>query len=372
MVIGVPREIKDGENRVAITPAGVASLVERGHRVVIEAGAGLASGFRDEEYCAHGAEVVSSAREVYERGEMVLKVKEPLEPELPLLRRGQVLFTYLHLASSRELTCALLERGVVGIGYETVQLDDGTLPLLVPMSEVAGRFAVQVGARLLESHAGGRGILLAGVPGVAPAEVAVIGCGVVGLNAVKMAAGLGASVTALDCNYEPLRHLDDVVRGRVITLISNPYTIAQTVAYADLVISSVLVPGARAPQVITEQMVREMKEGSVIIDVAIDQGGSVETMRPTSHSHPVFVKHGVLHYGVPNMPAAVPRTSTWALTNATLRYVCAIADLGWKKAARTDSALARGVQLVDGKITHRAVADSFGMEYVPLEYVLGG
>lgn len=367
MIIGVPREIKDGENRVAITPAGVSSLTGRGHRVLVESGAGVASGFSDKQYKTVKAEIVPSAVGVFERADLILKVKEPLPPEIALLREAQILFTYLHLASSRQLTEALLERKIVGIGYETVQLDDGRLPLLIPMSEVAGRLAVQVGAHYLQTHAGGRGILLSGVPGVPPAEVAVIGCGVVGMNAVKAAAGLGASVTALDSRHEPLRRIDNTIHGRVITVHSNPYTIAQTLDYADVVISSPLVPGTRAPQVVTEEMVQRMRQGAMIVDVAIDQGGSVETMRPTTHSDPVFVKHGVLHYGVTNMPAAVPRTSTWALTNATLRYVCAIADLGWREAARRDPALARGVQLVRGQVTHSAVAESLGMPYVPLE-----
>lgn len=371
MLIGVPREIKDNENRVAIVPAGVETLVKAGHQVLVESGAGQGSGITDGEYQAVGAEIVATPQEVFERAEMIMKVKEPLPPEYPYFREGQVLFTYLHLAPEPELTQALLEKKVVGIAYETVQLPDGSLPLLTPMSEVAGRMAVQIGAHFLEKPHGGSGVLLGGVPGVPPARVVIIGGGTVGMNAAKIAVGMGANVTLLDINLKRLRYLDQVFKGRVTTLISNSFNIAQAVKEADLVIGAVLIPGARTPVLVTEEMVKSMRPGSVLVDVAIDQGGSIETMdRITTHSDPIFIKHGVVHYCVPNIPAAVARTSTFALTNATLPYALEIANKGWKKAVRENPTLAMGVNVADGKITYEAVAKAQNHPYTPLEEVI--
>ena len=365
MLIGIPREIKDGENRVAITPAGVTGLRQHRHEVLVETEAGTGSGYADEEYAGAGAGIAATPEEVWARAQLVLKVKEPLPQEYPLLRPDLVLFTYLHLASSHDLTRSLLDSGVTAIGYETVQADSGALPLLVPMSEVAGKMAVQIGARYLETDFGGRGVLLGGVPGVPPAEVVIIGCGVVGINAAKVAMGLGAHVTILDVNHERLRYLDDIMHGNVITVYSNPLNIARAASYADLLVGAVLVAGARAPKLVTEDMVRAMKRGAVIVDVAVDQGGCVETTRPTSHSEPVYAEHGVIHYGVPNIPAAVPRTATHALTNATLPYALDLADHGLDEALGRNAALRRGLNLRAGKVTHPAVAAAFGMEYAP-------
>jgi len=362
MVIGVPREIKDGEKRVAITPAGVSALLHHGHRVLIETGAGAGSGHADDEYRAAGADIAATAKDVYGQAQLVLKVKEPLSSEYALLRADLVLFTYLHLASSESLTRALLDSGVTAIGYETVQTDAGTLPLLIPMSEVAGKMAVQVGSRYLETDFGGRGTLVGGVPGVPPAEVVIIGCGVVGINAAKVAMGLGAHVTILDIDHERLRYLDDIMHGNVITVYSNPYSVARAAGYADLLVGAVLVAGARAPKLVTEDMVRGMKRGSVIVDVAVDQGGCIETIRPTSHSDPVYTVHGVIHYAVPNIPAGVPRTATHALTNATLPYALDLADYGLDEALGRNPALRRGLNLRAGKVWHPAVAAAFNME----------
>ena len=362
MLVGVPREIKDGENRVAITPAGVSALRHHGHQVLVETGAGEGSGYGDAEYHDAGADIAATAAEVFERAQLMLKVKEPLPPEYPLLRKDLVLFTYLHLASSEELTRSLLAAGITAIGYETVQTDSGSLPLLIPMSEVAGKMAVQVGARYLECDFGGRGTLLGGVPGVPPAEVVIIGCGVVGINAAKVAMGLGAHVTILDVDHERLRYLDDIMHGNVITVYSNPYSVGRAARYADLLVGAVLVAGARAPKLVTEDMVRGMKRGAVIVDVAVDQGGCVETIRPTSHSNPVYTLHGVIHYGVPNIPAAVPRTATHALTNATLPYALDLADYGLDEALRRNAALRRGLNLRAGRVMHPAVAAAFGMQ----------
>ena len=371
MVIGVPKEIKPGEARVAIVPAGVEELVRRGHRVLVQTGAGRGSGISDEEYRAAGAVICQDAGEVYAQAELVLKVKEPLPSEWPMLRPGQVLFTYLHLAPDRALTQALLERGVVGIAYETIQLDDGSLPLLTPMSEVAGRMAVQVGAQYLERVHGGRGILLGGVPGVPAAEVVILGAGTVGYNAARIALGLGAHVTVLDINVARLRYLEEILHGNLITVVSNRYNIERAVRYADLLIGAVLIPGARAPKLVTEEMVRSMKEGAVIVDVAVDQGGCIETVdRATTHDDPVYVKHGVIHYAVANIPGAVPRTSTYALTNCTLPYVLELAERGWRDAVTANPALGRGVNVAAGQVTHRAVAQAHGLPYVPLEKVV--
>lgn len=371
MIVGVPKEIKNNENRVAITPAGVQAMVKAGHQVVIEKNAGVGSGFSDDDYRQAGAEVLQDARAVFQTADMIMKVKEPLPPEYDLFSEGQVLFTYLHLAPEPELTRLLMKKKIVAIAYETVQLDDGSLPLLMPMSEVAGRMAVQIGAQFLEKVYGGRGILLGGVPGVPPANVVIIGGGIVGMNAAKMAAGMGAQVTVLDISAEKLRYLDDVFQGRVVTLMSNSYNIAQAVRRADLLIGAVLIPGARAPKLVTEEMVKTMKPGSVIVDVAIDQGGSIETVdRVTTHAEPTYVKHGVIHYSVANMPGAVPRTSTLALTNATLPYALELANKGYLRAIRENRALARGVNVYNGFVTYKAVAEAHGLPYRPLAEVL--
>ncbi|MEW6244685.1 MAG: alanine dehydrogenase [Bacillota bacterium] len=371
MRIGVVREIKPDENRVAITPAGVATLTHAGHEVIIEDGAGLGSGISNEDYRSAGAKLLSSPREVFEAAEMIMKVKEPLPPEYDLFSEGQILFTYLHLAPEPELTRVLMEKKVTAIAYETVQLPDRSLPLLTPMSEVAGRMATQIGAHFLEKAYGGAGVLLAGVPGVMPAEVVIIGGGTVGTNAAKIACGMGARVTVFDISAERLRYLDDIFGGRVQTVMSNPYSIAEAVKKADLLIGAVLIPGARAPHLVTEEMVKTMKPGSVIVDVAIDQGGSVETIdRVTTHSNPTYVRHGVVHYSVANMPGAVPRTSTFALTNVTLPYALQIANKGFRKAVLDNASLALGVNVVDGKVTYKAVADAHGLTYTPLQEVV--
>ena len=364
MRIGCPKEIKAQEGRVGLTPAGVDALVRAGHSVYMEQNAGKNSGFSDAEYRSAGAEILPTAKEVYDIAEMIVKVKEPLPPEYDLLHEGQVLFTYLHLAPDPEQTQALLRKKVTGIAYETVQLADRSLPLLAPMSEVAGRLSIQTGARLLESNCGGRGVLLGGVTGVERANVVIVGGGNVGTNAAKMAVGLGANVTILDVNLKRLAYLDDIFGGRVQTLLSNPYHIANAVKQADLVVGCVLIPGARAPKLVTEEMVKTMKPGSVLIDVAIDQGGSIESIdRITTHSDPYFVKHGVLHYSVANMPGAVPRTSTLALTGATLPYALKIANLGAEAACKADPALMKGLNTYAGHITFPGVAEAHGLKY---------
>ncbi|MBP3661029.1 MAG: alanine dehydrogenase [Oscillospiraceae bacterium] len=364
MRIGCPKEIKAQEHRVGLTPAGVYALVRAGHEVYMEDNAGLASGFPNEEYVAEGAKILATAKEVYDIADMIVKVKEPLEPEYELMHEGQIMFTYLHLAPDPEQTQALLRRKVTGIAYETVQLDDRSLPLLSPMSEVAGRLSIQTGARLLESNCGGRGVLLGGVTGVERANVVIVGGGNVGTNAAKMAVGLGANVTVIDLNAKRLAYLDDIFGGRIQTLLSNPYNIARAVKNADLVVGCVLIPGAKAPKLVTEEMVKSMKPGSVLVDVAIDQGGSIETIdRITTHADPYFVKHGVIHYSVANMPGAVPRTSTLALTGATLPYALKIANLGAEEACRRDPALMRGLNTYNGHLTFKAVADDQGLEY---------
>jgi len=361
MIIGTVKEIKNMENRVALTPAGASILVRQGHQVVVETGAGAGSGFADEEYAAAGASIASTAEEAW-GAEMVLKVKEPLPSEYRYLRKDLQLFTYLHLASDKPLLDALLDKEVTAIAYETIQLLNGSLPLLSPMSEVAGRMAVQIGASLLEKSRGGQGVLLGGVPGVEPAEVVVVGGGIVGMNAGKIAVGMGASVTLLDINADRLRQLDNQFDGRIKTVVSNAYNLEKCVRQADLLIGAVLIPGARAPRLVTEQMVKAMKPGSVIVDVAIDQGGSIETVdRTTSHDNPTFVKHGVVHYSVPNIPGAVPRTSTIALTNVTLPYVLQLASKGSVQAALEDPAVAKGFNVYKGRVTNAPVAQTFGL-----------
>ncbi len=371
MIVGIPKEIKSNENRVAITPAGVELLKQAGHVVLIETNAGIGSSFSDENYLAHGAEIRATAKEIWEEADLILKVKEPQPSEYSFFREDLILFTYLHLAPEPELTKQLMEKQVAAIAYETVQLDNGALPLLTPMSEVAGRMAVQVGAQFLEKTRGGKGVLLGGIPGVPPGEVVILGGGIVGTNAAKMAIGLGASVTLLDINPERLRQLDDQFGGRLKTVISNSYHIAEAVKKADLLIGAVLIPGRRAPRLVTEEMVKTMSAGSVIIDVAVDQGGSIETIdRVTTHQEPTYVKHGVIHYAVANIPGAVPRTSTMALSNVTMPYVLQIASQGLKQALVGNKPLRRGVNVLKGKVTYRAVAESLQLPYVPIEQMI--
>lgn len=365
MIIGVPKEIKEKEFRVGIVPSGVKGLVQAGHTVLVEQRAGEGSGITDAQYRAAGAGLAASADEVWALADLIMKVKEPLEPEYPLLRPGLILYTYLHLAPLPELTQALLDAQVSGVAYETVQLDNGFLPLLAPMSQVAGRMAIQVGAHFLEKEAGGRGVLLAGVPGVAPAHVTILGSGTVGVNAAQMAVGLGAEVTMLGRNLPKLAELDALFRGRVTTLASSRQAIEEELAKADLVVGAVLVPGARAPRLISRGMLSLMQKGAVIVDVAIDQGGCAETSRPTFHSDPVYEVDGILHYCVANMPGAVPRTSTFALTNATLPYALAMANKGFAMAAKEDITLFRGVTTHRGALTNRLVAEAQGRAWQP-------
>ncbi|WP_028962997.1 alanine dehydrogenase [Sulfobacillus thermosulfidooxidans] len=365
MKIGLPTEIKPDENRVALTPAGVMALTRDGHQVLIQQGAGLGSGFSDDQYRNAGGTLVPTAEDVWTGAEMVIKVKEPLPEEYRYFRKDLVLFTYLHLAPEPELTQALVDSGITAIAYETVQAADGSLPLLTPMSEVAGRMATQIGAHFLEKPQGGRGILLGGVPGVLPGSVLVIGGGIVGTNAARIALGLGADVTIVDINADRLRQLDDMFHGHVRTLMSNEYNIVEAVKTCDLLVGAVLIPGARAPHLVSEAMVATMQPGSVIVDVAIDQGGSIETIdHVTTHSHPTYVKHGVVHYAVANMPGAVARTSTLALTNVTLRYARLLAQYGAVEAMRRDPALAKGLNVYQGAITFKAVAEAHHKPYV--------
>jgi alanine dehydrogenase len=371
MRIGVPKEIKPNESRVAITPAGVEALLKRGHQVFLETEAGLGSGFPDSDYQSAGAVVVDSSVAVFSSAEMILKVKEPLPPEYDLFQDHQLLFTFLHLAAEPALTQALIRKKVRAIAYETIQLPDRSLPLLTPMSEVAGKMSVQIGAMLLEKHYGGKGLLLGGVPGTHPARVMILGGGTVGTNAAKIALGFGADVTILDVNLDRLRYLDDIFQGRVKTLMSNTYNIREEAKLADLLIGAVLIPGAKAPRLVTESMVQDMQAGSVIVDVAIDQGGSIETIdRVTTHANPAYERHGVIHYSVANMPGAVARTSTFALTNATLPYVLKLANQGFDAAIKSDPALAKGVNVMNGQITHEFVAEAHGLNYVPLNTLL--
>ena len=367
MIIGVPKEIKNNENRVAMTPAGAHAFCQAGHEVVIEKSAGLGSGFADSEYVEAGASIIDTADEVFEKADMIMKVKEPMPVEYDRLRPNQVLFTYFHFASSLELTKAMMKNNIVCITYETVQTADGALPLLAPMSEVAGKISAHVAAYYLALPYGGTGVLMGGVPGVKPAKVVVIGGGTVGTCAAKVAAGIGARVTLFDININRLRYLDDVLPKNITLLYSNQHSIEEEIKDADAVIGAVLIPGAEAPKLVTEDMVKKMKPNSVIVDVAIDQGGCIETSKPTSHSEPVYKVHGVLHYCVTNMPGAFARTSTFALTNATLPYGLKLANLGYKEALKTDGALAKGLNIVNGKITYAPVAKAFGFECYSME-----
>ena len=370
MIIGVPKEVKDHESRVGVTPAGAKDLVDAGHKVLIEHNAGALSSFPDDEYQAVGAEIVGEASAVWGHADMVVKVKEPVAKEYPHFRPGLVLFTYLHLAPLRELTDALIANKVTGIAYETVRDHAGSLPLLTPMSEVAGRLSVQVGAAYLEKEHGGRGVLLGGVPGVPPGNVCIIGGGIVGTNAAKVALGMGARVTLLDLNLNRLRELDDIFSGKLNTLYSNSYNLERAVAEADLLIGGVLIPGAAAPKIVTKAMVAKMKKGAVIVDVAIDQGGCIETARPTTHSDPSYLVDGVVHYCVTNMPAAVPNTSTLALTNATFPYVLKLAKLGANAAIQSDPGIAEGVNTFSGSLTYQAVATAQSRDFTPVAQLL--
>lgn len=370
MIIGVPKEIKNNEDRVALTPAGAAELVRRGNQVIVQASAGIGSGFADSEYSNSGAEILETIEEVYASADMIIKVKEPIAPEYNLIREGQLLYTYFHFASSEELTSAMISRKAVCLAYETVELDDHSLPLLIPMSEVAGRMSIHEGAKYLEKTYGGRGKLLGGVPGVLPAKVLIIGGGIVGTEAAKMAAGLGADVIIMDVSLKRLRYLDDIMPANVKTMMSNDYNIRAQVRVADLIIGAVLIPGAKAPNLVTRDMLVTMNPGTVLVDVAIDQGGCIETTVPTTHDHPTFVVDEVIHYSVANMPGAVPRTSTIALTNATLPYAVKLAEDGWKKACSDDKALRKGLNIVKGKVVYKGVAEAFGLPYHEVTEVL--
>lgn len=363
MIIGIPKEIKPDEYRVSLIPAGVEELIKYGHTVLVEKGAGLGSSIPDQEYEEAGAQLINTAREIYNQAHLIMKVKEPMPGEYPLLKENQIIFTFFHFAASKELTDAVLGSKVIAIAYETIRDEHGRHPILTPMSEVAGCMSIQEGAKYLEKPMHGRGILLSGVPGVAPAEVVVIGGGVVGTNAARVAAGIGARVAILDISIDRLRYLDDVMPKNVITLMSNARNIREKIADADLLIGAVLVEGARAPRVVTKDMVRTMRQGAVIVDVAIDQGGCVETSKPTTHGNPVYMEYDVIHYCVTNMPGAVSHTSTRALTNVTLRYAIEIANKGYERAARENPAIMRGINMVKGRLTNKAVADAFGMDY---------
>ncbi|MEX1030936.1 MAG: alanine dehydrogenase [Paenibacillaceae bacterium] len=371
MIIGVPKEIKNNESRVALTPAGAHQLIQFGHRVIVEQAAGEGSGFANEEYLKEGAMIAQNTLDVWSSADMIMKVKEPLPEEYEFIQENQILFTYLHLAAAGQLTEQLLEKNVTGIAYETIQLANGGLPLLTPMSEVAGRMAVQVGAHFLEKFYGGRGILLGGVPGVPPAEVIIMGGGIVGTSAARIALGMGASVVIIERSAERMRYIDDVFNGRIQTLMSNPINIRSAVQKADLLIGAILIPGARAPKLVTEDMVKLMKKGAVIVDVAVDQGGCIETIdRVTTHSDPIYEKHGVIHYAVANMPGAVPRTSTFALTNATLPYAIELAGKGLIRAISENESLRLGVNTYKGKVTYAAVAEAVGQPYTSLQSIL--
>lgn len=370
MIVGIPEEIKPSEYRVAILPVGVETLTQAGHKTIIQEGAGIGSGISDGEYVEAGAEIVSSPEEVYCSADMIVKVKEPMPGEYNFIGAGLTVFTYFHFAANEELTKEMLARKAICIAYETIQEGDGSLPLLTPMSEVAGRMAIQEGAKYLEKPMMGRGILLGGVPGVAPANVMILGGGVVGTNAAKVAAGFGAQVTIMDTNLDRLRYLDDIMPRNVVTLMSDAHNIRDRIKEADLLIGAVLVPGGRTPLLVTRDMVKTMKPGAVIVDVSVDQGGCIETARPTTHSEPTFVEHDVVHYCVTNIPGAVGRTSSYALANVTLPYILELADKGWQRAMRESPALLKGLNIASGKVTFRAIADIFKLEYCPAEKLL--
>jgi alanine dehydrogenase len=370
MIIGVPKEIKNNENRVALTPAGVAELKKHGHAVYVQATAGIGSGFSDAEYSVAGATLLPTIEEVYGIAEMIIKVKEPIELEYKLIKKDQLLFTYFHFASSEHLTHSMVERRAICLAYETVEKTDRSLPLLVPMSEVAGRMAIQEGAKYLEKPSGGKGILLGGVPGVPPAKVLVLGGGIVGTQAAKMAAGLGARVVIMDVSLPRLRYLSDIMPPNVITIMSNHYNILEAIAEADLVVGAVLIPGAKAPHLITRDMLKLMRPGTVVVDVAVDQGGCIETCTPTTHENPTFIIDEIVHYCVANMPGAVPYTSTLALTNATLPYAVQLANKGWKKACSENEELKKGLNVANGKIVYKGVADAWGLEFNEVEDIL--
>ncbi|WP_321480918.1 alanine dehydrogenase [uncultured Bacteroides sp.] len=366
MIIGIPKEIKNNENRVGMTPAGVRELVKRGHTLYVQHTAGFGSGFSDEEYVAAGGKILPTIEEIYSIAEMIIKVKEPIAPEYKLIKKGQLLFTYFHFASDEKLTHAMIESGAICLAYETVKKADGSLPLLIPMSEVAGRMAVQEGARFLEKPQGGKGILLGGVPGVKPAKVLILGAGVVGTHAAILAAGAGAEVTITDISLPRLRYLSEILPKNVKTLYSSEHNIKDELPLTNLIIGSVLIPGDKAPHLITKEMLKLMQPGTVMVDVAIDQGGCFETSHATSHSEPVYMVDGVVHYAVANIPGAVPYTSTLALTNATLPYAISLAEKGWKDACKADASLAAGLNVVEGKVTFKAVADVYGLKYEPI------
>ena len=370
MIIGVPKEIKPDENRVALTPSGANSLIQKGHTVCFQKSAGVGSGFTDDDYLAVGAQLKETIEEVYACSEMIIKVKEPIEQEYALIRKNQLLFTYFHFASSEALTQAMIKSESICLAYETVELANGTLPLLTPMSEIAGRMSIQEGAKYLEKPMGGQGTLLGGVPGVAPAYVMVLGGGVVGTQAAKMAAGLGAQVLLFDVNLDRLRYLQDIMPANVIVLYSNPFHIEQWLSRCSLIVGAVLLPGARAPRLISRDMLSKMREGSVLVDVAVDQGGCIETCKPTTHANPIYTIDGIVHYCVANMPGAVPRTSTQALTNATLGYAIELAEKGWKEACRQNILLAKGLNIVHTKVCYQGVADAFDLSYTPVEDLL--
>ncbi|HHV38619.1 MAG TPA: alanine dehydrogenase [Tepidimicrobium sp.] len=371
MIIGVPKEIKEQEDRVALTPAGVDGFVRAGHKVLVEAGAGAGSFITDEEYAAQGAEIVQDASEVWNKADMIMKVKEPLKSEYQYFREGLIIFTYLHLAAEPELTKALMDTGAIAIAYETVENPDRSLPLLAPMSEVAGRMAVQAGSIYLEKIRGGKGKLVDGVPGVAPAHIVVVGAGNVGTGAIRRAIGLGARVTVLDIDVNRLTYLNEVFMGKIETVYSNNYNVTNAVKSADLVIGAVLIPGRKAPTIVTEEMIKLMEPGSVVVDVAIDQGGCIETSEVTTHADPVYTKHGVVHYAVANIPGAVPQTSTMALTNVTLPYALRIANKGWKQALIDEEPLRKGANVLDGKVVYKGVAEALDLPYTPVEEALG-
>jgi alanine dehydrogenase len=370
MIIGVPKEIKNNENRVGLTPAGVSALCKAGHTVNVQATAGIGSGFSDEEYAAAGATMLASIEEIYKIADMIIKVKEPIELEYPLIKENQLLFTYFHFASYEPLTNAMIERKAVCLAYETVEKKDRSLPLLVPMSEVAGRMSIQEGAKYLEKPMGGRGILLGGVPGVKPANVLILGGGIVGTQAAKMAAGMSADVTIMDISIPRLRELDDILPKNVKTVFSNEYNVREAVKQADLVVGAVLIPGAKAPHLVTRDMLKIMKPGTVLVDVAVDQGGCIETCKPTTHEDPTYVIDGIIHYCVANMPGAVPYTSTLALTNATLPYALQLANKGWKKACADNEELRLGLNVVEGKVVYKGVSDAFNLPYTEVSEIL--